>query len=346
MASAGGGGGGGGGGAPPGPIPVKLAIQPRRFSGESHECSKEFLDLFEEACSCNNWGDPLKALQFPNYLSHCAGQWWRAFKNARTRAAVLAGTPLLPPTWTEIKTAFLAAFASVGDLVNAELKLDSRKQRVDETPEQYIFDIISLCDRVDPNMSEDRRVRFVLRNLREFYLTKIMPMNPSTVEEVLTHMRRISEMKRMTERSQERDIPTFPVYQGENPISMEMREMVRMTQKLVEEIQEQRKYEKEEKEAAQQQRRLQARQSEVKCYTCNRTGHFARDCRNGPAGGASVRTESPGRRVQFANQPENERGWSRTRAASPRRENTYSAPRGGTNSENFNGTGQGQPAPQ
>ncbi len=68
------GGAGAAGGAPAGPVPVKLAIQPRRFSGEAHECSKEFLDLFEEACSCNNWTDPLKALQFPNYLFHCAGQ--------------------------------------------------------------------------------------------------------------------------------------------------------------------------------------------------------------------------------------------------------------------------------
>lgn len=280
--------------APPGP--VKVAIQPRRFSGEAHECSKEFLDLFEEAALCNRWTPDVCALQFPNYLYQTAGKWWRAFKNDRIRAA--AGAAVVPPTWTQIKTAFQSAFASVGDLVNAELKLDSRKQRMDESVEQYIYEILHLCDTVDPNMSEERRVRFLLRNMREWYLTKVMPLNPTSVDEIHTHMRRLAEMKRMTEKYQERELPILSVVQ-ESAATLEMKEMVKQTQKLVEEIQLERRQEKEEREREQNRRRQEMRAS-TRCYNCNMVGHMARNCRN-----SNILNQ--GRRPDFGNAMQDQR---------------------------------------
>ncbi len=315
MSTGGSGGGGGAGGAatPPVPGPIKLAITPRRFSGEDGESSREFIELFEQAARSNRWLQDICVIQFPNYLTHTASKWWRAFKNQRNRAAAASGSPVIPPTWQEVKDAFLAAFNS-DDVIGVELTLDNRKQRSDESPEQFVFDIISLCERVDDSMSDERRVRFLLRNMKEYYLSRIMPLDPKTPEEILLHMRRLTEMKKLAERSGSREYRAFPV--AEEGVALEMREMVRQTQRLVEEIQEQRKQDKAEKEARQLQRRRESRVDGLKCFNCSKTGHIARHCRSPPnQSGRNDQRNSAfsarDRKVQFENQSgsrENNRG--------------------------------------
>jgi len=296
----GGSGGAGGAGAAAGPGPIKLAITPRKFSGEDEECSREFMELFDQAASSNRWLPDTCVTQFPNYLTHTASKWWRSFKNQRSRAAAAAGTPLVAPTWAEVVTAFQAAFEP-NDVIGAELRLDARKQRADETPEQYVFDIISLCERVDKDMIDERRVRYLLRNLKEYYLSRIMPLDPKTPEDFLVHMRRIAEMKKLTDRAVNREARAFPVAEE---TSLEMREMVKQTQRLVEEIQEQRRQDKAERELRQQQRRRENRTEGPRCYNCNMMGHIAKDCRKPQNQSGRLRDRGPtfppqARRVQF-----------------------------------------------
>lgn len=220
--SSGGGTGSGGGAA----TSMKLAIIPQKFSGEDEECSREFIESFEQAASSNNWTQDICVIQFPNYLIRTAAKWWRAYKNATRRAAATA------PTWKEIQDAFLSAFASSGILA-AELRLDTRKQFFEENPEQYVFDIISLCDKVDAGMSNERRVRFLLRNMDEFYLSRIMPLDPKTPQDVLVHMRRVAEIETLTYRGHSQQMRAFPVA-GESTDCQHMMNMMRQLQKLAE----------------------------------------------------------------------------------------------------------------
>lgn len=53
------------------------------------------------------------------------------------------------------------AFSNGGIIVNAEL--DARKQQIDDTPESYVFEVMEVFDANDPNMTDTRRVRFLLR---------------------------------------------------------------------------------------------------------------------------------------------------------------------------------------
>jgi len=111
------------------------------------------------------------------------------------------------------------------------------------------------------------------------------------------------------------------------PERIEMREMVQLTQKLVAEILEQRKQEKAEKEAEQQRRRLRTRQSESRCYNCNRAGLFARDCWK--SRGSNTRSLSPmplcqqDRRKQFAGNHDEDTSYIRNRGTSPGPDNNW-----------------------
>lgn len=93
----------------------------------------------------------------------------------------------------------------------------------------------------------------------------------------------------------------------EPSVAIEMREMVKLTQKLVEEIQEQRRQEKADREARQQQKRRENRADNPRCYNCNIVGHLARNCRKpqaqqGRAGERGSALPLQTRRVQFEEQ--------------------------------------------
>ncbi|CAL8075771.1 unnamed protein product [Orchesella dallaii] len=89
-------------------------------------------------------------------------------------------------------------------------------------------------------MSDARRIRPIMKGLRPYYLEKIMHLNPLTIPEMLTHIRRVAETKMLSERPSDRQFAVMSVRQ-EEPIMLEMKDMVKATMKLVEEIQEERK---------------------------------------------------------------------------------------------------------
>lgn len=262
-----------------------------------------YIDAFEEVSKTNRWTDEITAAQFPNYMQGIAAKWWRTYKQKLVRAAI---PPALPatPTWADIKTEFEKAFISVGRQVSAELLLDARKQKYDESCEAYFYDILELCDRVDPAMSKDRKIRHLLKGLRPYYLEKIMPLNPQTVHEVLVHMRRVAESKLLADRTLEKEVPAFPV-EKEIPALIEVKEIVEKLMKVVEDIQEDRKAEKERKSREEDRRRAERRALGFSCYICNSPNHLARNCDSRNAGiNHMARVNSTGRSVRFDTRPQ------------------------------------------
>lgn len=256
--------------------PVKVAVKPQSFHGFASEDPKMYIDAFEEVAKTNRWTNDITALQFPNYMQGVALKWWRTYKQNLIRAAV---PPALPqaPTWDNIKTEFEKAFISVGRQVSAELLLDARKQKYDESCESYFYDILELCDRIDLTMSKDRKIRHLLKGLRPYYLEKIMPLNPQTIDEVLVHMRRVAESKLLSDRNLEKDVPAFPI-EEEQPDLAEVKEAINKLIKAMEDLQEDKRREKEWKSREENRRRAERRALGFACYICNSPHHMARDC--------------------------------------------------------------------
>lgn len=260
--------------------PLNVAVTPKSFGGEANENSREFMDSFKRAGTCNNWTPAIASDQFPSYLRGTAAKWYKTWIATLKRAA--GATGYTPPSWQDVQDQFAIAFSDGGMVVNAELKLDARKQQIDDTPESYVFEVLELCDAVDPNMTDARRVRFLLRGLREWYLNKIMPHDPTTPQQILTRLRNLYEMKRLNNDNVDRDLPVYQLA-PDNPLVIEVKEMLKKTQELVEQMQEDRKQRKQEKEGEASRQRREVRTNTAQCYVCQRVGHLARDCNTRPA---------------------------------------------------------------
>ncbi|KAL1470114.1 hypothetical protein MTO96_040650 [Rhipicephalus appendiculatus] len=72
------------------------------------------------------------------------------------------------------------------------LRLENRVQLPSESPEQYYYDVLQLCARVDPAKKEEDRVRHLLRGLRADALEKMVLANPTSSGEFLQILQRIN----------------------------------------------------------------------------------------------------------------------------------------------------------
>lgn len=254
-------------------IPIKVSVTPKSYHGRPGEDPILYLEQFCDIAATNRWTPEICAVQFPNYMQGTANKWWRSHRNQRRREG-----NLFDPTWAEIREAFLEGFSNVGQMVSAEIQLDHRKQKYDENCESYFYDVLELCDRVDPDMSEGRRLRHLHKGMRKYYLEKIMPLHLETTKEVLEQMRIIAETKILAEKTDDQDLPVFPV-QVETPAILEMKDMVKSVMKVVENIQEDRKqardrYNRDDNRRQQERPVMTGRI----CYNCRLPGHFAREC--------------------------------------------------------------------
>lgn len=181
---------------PPPPKPAKISVIPPTFAGRINEDPYKYLQKFELAARANCWTDTHKALALPNYLTDTANLWFIGYKKFRddeaTQQAGGASTQAII-TWGELTKALQLAFKTVASKEVAEEKLYSRKQQVGESPEDYVYSKLDLINDYDPSMSEESKVRHLIKGLRPSYLEKVYITNPQTVEDVMKTVRRIAE---------------------------------------------------------------------------------------------------------------------------------------------------------
>jgi len=170
--------------------PVKVAIVPPKFHGTSSVDAFKFLKKFAYAALSNAWDDPMKALQFPNYLLGTADLWYNSWIDAKKAAAGAAG---YTATWKDQNQAIQQAFRNVAHQEVAEDKLLARKQKIGESAEDYVYSMLDLMNDFDPHMSDTAKVRRIIKGLRPTYLDKINPMILGTVNDVLVAIRKVAE---------------------------------------------------------------------------------------------------------------------------------------------------------
>lgn len=160
---------------------VKPFVGPPVFRGAPEESISEWLLCYEHVASLNNWDQATKVKFLYLALDGDAKKWHTT--------QILTGAP---NTWEEWATLLKTSFTSRHSVEIAHLRLQNRTQLPSETPEQYYYDVVQLCARVNPSMTEDDRLRHLMRGLRPDILEKMIIANPESCTAFLQILQRIN----------------------------------------------------------------------------------------------------------------------------------------------------------
>lgn len=178
--------------------PNRPFIGPPVFKGTPEESIAEWITCYEHVASLNSWDNDTKVKFLYLALDGDAKKWYTT--------KILTGAP---NSWEEWAVLLKACFSSRHAAEIAHLRLQNRAQLPSESPEQYFYDVVQLCARLDPTMKEEDRLRHLLRGLRPETMEKMIIANPSNCGEFLQTLQRINQAALMARASCAP--PSFPL---------------------------------------------------------------------------------------------------------------------------------------
>lgn len=288
----------GGGARQAAPRVPSACMDPGTFSGRPNESALNFMSHFEVVARANDWDFVLKCKYFPCFLRDAAQQWY----NNCTRDGPFT-------SWVRLCDAFREHFNSQSYVEMAEAKLQMRLQGASERFESYFYDVLNLCDIIDPQMSEQQKTRHLLRGMKSDLVEKIYPMNigdtAALLQVAISHeaARFVTAQRRLLSTLMEPGGGEFasvhfpPQGQGSSVgVATVATVGVDETAKILKELAEEVKALRLESERRKQSKgnytyRNSGRTSDGKviCFRCNEVGHISRVCTRGPpqGGGSS-----------------------------------------------------------
>lgn len=190
---------------------------PEPFHGDSHEDVEDWLEHFERVARTNAWDETRKLGRVYFALQDSAKVW---FEN---HEAVIT-------TWEDFRQHLLAAYASTDRREKAENALQSRSQRTNESVSMYVEDMCRLFKRADPNMTEEKKLRHLMRGVKQDLFAGLVRNPPRTVAEFRTEATTIEKALQQRARHYNRDASSAPVdvlSAGQSNNSETLRELVR-----------------------------------------------------------------------------------------------------------------------
>lgn len=157
---------------------------PAVFSGTADTDVDDWLSSYERVSNHNKWDDRTKLTKVIFYLAGVAHLWFR------NHEATIA-------TWNDFKTAFAEVFGRPAvRKLRAEQRLRHRAQQPGETFTSYIEDVIDLCNRVSRTMTEEDKIKEILKGIEDDAFQMLMAKNPTTVAAVVTYCQSFDELRR------------------------------------------------------------------------------------------------------------------------------------------------------
>jgi len=158
------------------PRPVRLPITPKRYNGAKGADPADYLEHFERAAECNSWDGAMRLTQFPAYLTGYAASWYKA------ATAALERNLKEDWTWSTLRKAFLRSGTSSITRDDDEWKLLTRKQKPKESCLEYFFAMENIANKVNEDMPDSTRVKYIIRGLLPKYRKLVFMHNPDSTE--------------------------------------------------------------------------------------------------------------------------------------------------------------------
>lgn len=159
---------------------VVVGVVPPFFSGESGEDVDVFLRRFERAAKANQWDSESQLVHLPCYLKGRAATWFDRAEDGL-------------PTLEDIKKALRAAFTDTRRKERSLQLLLGRQQGPGESSAVYIEAVAELCHQADPAMAEKDIIDFLLRGLRPEIRSRAILMANQTLDQTRENIDKAEE---------------------------------------------------------------------------------------------------------------------------------------------------------
>lgn len=156
---------------------------PPSFAGLRGDDVEEWLDSYNRVSSFNRWDDAYKLIEVPFRLTKVAKTWFFNHREDFT-------------DWDKFTSDLRRIFGTSSTGAEAaKKKLNERVQHPMETYTSYIEDVLALCRRVDGSMSEEDRVRHILKGITPFAFQALAVQNHSRVQDVIAACKRLEDLQ-------------------------------------------------------------------------------------------------------------------------------------------------------
>lgn len=168
------------------PVQPVVLTQPRdpgNFCGTDHVDVDDWIPKFERFAAVYRWDPTMMLANVGFYLCGTAGAWFEAHEADIT-------------SWDTCKQKLRDLFGkAVGRQRAASKELSGRAQTTTESYVTYILDVLALCHRADPNMSEEDKVSHLLKGIADDAFNILVSKDCSTIDDIIKECRRFEELK-------------------------------------------------------------------------------------------------------------------------------------------------------
>ena len=168
------------------------SVNPRNYDGKDDV--EDYLNHFTYISNCNNWDPNLQRMRLPAHLRGVAELWYTEFtKQYKDKNGSLTGL-----TIDEIYAGLRDAFRPKNYQSMTQTALICRHQGLGESVADYYYDIMRLCNKMNPNMTEGEKLTHVMRGLKSGMLEKVLVLEPKNCLDLLGKLRSIEEAEFMS----------------------------------------------------------------------------------------------------------------------------------------------------
>ncbi|XP_077548814.1 uncharacterized protein LOC144162224 [Haemaphysalis longicornis] len=185
--------------------PPVVLLQPRArpsFRGSPGEDPEEWLQKLERVRIFNRWDDEETLRQVFFYLEDSARVWFQNHETSLT-------------SWSMFETDFLKTFTTFVRKEHAELLLQTRIQHPNESVVVFVEELKMLFRRAHPAMAEEKKVRFLMRGVKQELFAGLIRNPSTTVAEFVTQASMIERTLDMRSRQHDRPLNAYSA----NPVN-------------------------------------------------------------------------------------------------------------------------------
>ena len=197
------------------PSPEMSVVDPQIFSGVKGDDAYHWIQRFIALANGNNWStDEQKIRHMYAYLDSVALSWFLS-ENFDPTAT----------TFDEVKKRFLSYFdSSSNNTLTLEFELQNRNRKKGESPVSYYQNVLELCRRIDPNMTEEKKVKELMKGLYPLEKSFTYMLKPTNIEDFWNKFQTVTESLTLSQsqtEENERNVNLVDSGPNMNPKTME-----------------------------------------------------------------------------------------------------------------------------
>lgn len=166
---------------------------PIAFHGDATEDVEDWLDHFERVAECNGWNEDRKLRNVYFALQDSARTWFHNHETTLT-------------SWHEFRQQLVATYSNMDRKERAELAIQARFQAPNESVTTYTEDMARLFRRADASMAEDKKVRHLMRGVKQEIFAGLIRNPPTTLADFLAEATAMERALRQRARQYNRNV--------------------------------------------------------------------------------------------------------------------------------------------